>query len=51
MTTVLAKQIVENAIEATSSFLYPHSAVVPELFIFRGTFSFVAEMSLLRGTS
>ena len=51
MTTVLAKQIVENAIEATLPFLYPHSAVVPELLIFRGIFGFIAKMSLLRGAS
>ena len=51
MATVLAKQIVENAIEATSPFICPHSAVVPELLIFRGVFGSIAEMSLLRGAS
>jgi hypothetical protein len=49
--SVLAKQTVENATEATLPFLYRHSAVVPEPFIFRGTFGFVAKMSLLRGAS
>lgn len=50
--SVLAKQIVENAIEATSPFFfYSHPAVVPEFFIFTDTFGFVAEMSLLRSAS